>query len=128
MYVEQTGRTLLRRYITKRRCSLMARGLNKIAARREGASCGQMDEIRRQATNGRQAMTTFLIEPRDRLQQPDGVRHPWVGENLLGWARLDHPARIHNVDAVGHTRYYAKIVCNDDYCHPEFALEFGNQL
>ena len=54
------------------------------------------------------------VEPRDALEQADGVRVPRAGEELLRGARLHEHPRVHHVDPLAHPGDDAEVVRDQD--------------
>ncbi len=78
------------------------------AARGERAAGRQVDHLGRIAVDGgegtaRGALRPGFVQPRDRAEQADGVRHPRPVVDLVHRARLDRLARVHDLHAVGET-------------------------
>src|SRR5438309_10753144 len=72
------------------------------ATRREGARRRRRREMRRRAFDRMQLAAALLVEPRNRLEEPEGVRMPGLVEDLVGRARLHEHAAVHHGDALAH--------------------------
>ena len=80
------------------------------AARREVTACGRGEQRRRGARDRRQPRRAVAVQPRDRPQQPPGVRVPRVVEQLVQRALLDHLPGVHHQHAVGDVGDDAEVV------------------
>ena len=63
-----------------------------------------------------------------RAQKPLSIRVTRVIENILDRAYLDDFARVHNRDAIRHTRHNAEVVCDKDSGGIELALYIPQKL
>src|SRR5581483_12321920 len=70
------------------------------APRPELAAGRQCDERRRRSRDRVQALGPWTVEARDRAEQPPGVRHLRVVEEVARRAALDDAARVHHEDLV----------------------------
>src|SRR5215469_3082814 len=89
----------------------------------EGASCRQMQQVRRLSLYRVQLLGPRQIKPGDRVQQPEGIRMAGVPINVSGRPPLDDFAGIHNVYPIGVAGHDAQIVRNDKKGDPILPAE-----
>src|SRR5690606_20272148 len=97
------------------------------APRVERAAAGDVEQARRQALDRLQRLA-LLVQPGQRVEQPDGVRVARCLVHRAGVAVLDDPARVHHRDAVGGLRHHAQVVGDEDQPHLPLVLDLGQQV
>ena len=75
---------------------------------------GGCQQRRRHAGDRRQAVPAVAVDARDRAEQAPGVGVLRVVEELVERALLDHPARVHDHDAVGDVGDHREVVGDQD--------------
>ena len=98
------------------------------AARLERAARWRRGRVGRPAADHRQRRVRRAFQPRDRLEQRLGVRHPDAGGQFDGRGLLDDPAGVHHDHLVGVCPGQAEIVADEHEGHAEFGLELEHQL
>ena len=107
---------------------LAAAVLGVRAARREPAARGRVDEVGRPAGDDVEPGVARVLEPRDRLQQRRGVRHPHLGEQGLGRRLLHDLAGVHHRDLVGVAGHDPEVVGDEHHRHLAVALLLAQQV
>src|SRR6266550_9267486 len=126
---EVTGVEMLAANLCRQRGILDLAAVESLRAPRPKAAAGRpVDHRRRLARERSQAAWPWPVEPRDRAEQPPGVRVLGVVEDLILVALLDDPARVHDEDTIGDVGDNAEVVRDQDDRGAEVALQVLDQL
>src|SRR6266404_5422089 len=108
--MEKTRGLMLGSALDQRRALAATAFDGTLAARGESAARRQSGKIGRLALDRHQRPFGVTVEPRHRGHKPDRIGMARILVERACWRCLDHPAAIHDDNAVGITRHHAEIV------------------